>query len=231
MDKVQQIGAELFKFTFSSPKKDLLIEPGVRMNLTSFKFEAPEKASQISMLLRKKIKGKKLMKVYQHNNDRIIVFEFNNFKLITEFFSHGNFVLTDDNFKILFTFRKEVWKDRELKKGVVYKFPSNVIKIKKDFSPVSEKEFNKFNSINKALDEFYVSQKKENKKLSKLRHRLKQQHETLEKYEKKAFEYTSIGDKIYENYQKIDKILNSNKEKLTKLGVERKGKKLVLDLN
>ena len=231
MQKIQQIGRDLFKFTFSSPKKELMIEPGKRMNLTFYKYDAPEKASQIAMMLRKKIKGKKLINIYQHGNDRVIVLEFNGFNLIVEFFSHGNFVLTDADFNILFTFRKEVWKDRELKKGGVYKFPGNLsLKMKEDFSPVSKSFFEKAGSINRALDEFYSGVKKKNKKLEKLNVRLEKQHETFEEYSEKIKEFNKVGDWIYSKYPLIEKLFKLKDDELQKLGVKRKGKKLVLEI-
>lgn len=186
----------------------------------------------ISMVLRKQLKNKRLQKVYQHDNDRIIVFEFKDSKLIVEFFSQDNLVLVDNDFKILFTFKKKIWKDREFKKGETYKFPISLEKeVKKDFSPVTEKDYKKFGSINKALDEFYKPADKVNVKLLKLKKRLEKQEETLKEYEEKAKYYTCIGDKIYENYQEIEKILNSTKKELSELKVERKGKNLVLDLD
>ncbi len=232
LNNVQQIGKELFKFTFSSPKKELLIEPGVRMHLTSYKFAAPEKASQVSMFLRKKLKGKKLLELSQHGEDRIAVFKFPENYLIIEFFSHGNFVLTDNDYNILFTFRKEAWKDRELKKGVKYKFPSNLkVKIKEDYSPVTKQEYEKQGSMNKALDEHYASLKQDNPKMKKLLNRLEHQKKALKEYEEKAKLYKRVGDWIYENYSSIEKLLNSSKQELEKLGVKRKGRKIVLEKN
>lgn len=232
MTKIQQVGKDLFKLTFSSPKKELLIQPGKRIHLTSYKIEAPSTASQITMLLRKKLKGKKLIDVYQHSSDRVIVFEFNEFFLIIEFFSHGNFVLTDKDYNILFTFRKEAWKDREFKKGVKYKFPANLKQkqLKEDYSPVTKQEYEKQGSVNKALDEFYSHLIKEDKRMQKLENRLQKQKQTLEEYEKKAKVYNKVGDWIYEKYPLIEKLFNASKEELQKLGVKRKGKKMVLEV-
>ena len=51
--------------------------------------------------------------------------EFEEFFLIFELFAKGNVVLADKEMKISSAFRKEHWKDRILKKGSVYKFPSS----------------------------------------------------------------------------------------------------------
>ncbi len=233
MTKIQQVGKELFKLTFSSPKKELLIQPGERIHLTNYKIEAPSTASQITMLLRKKLKGKKLLDIYQHDNDRVIVLEFQDYFLILEFFSHGNFVLTDKDYSILFTFRKEAWKDRELKKGAKYKFPANLksIQLKEDYTPVTKEDYERQGSMNKALDEFYSNLKEENKKLKKLKTRLEKQQQTLEEYKQKAELYNKIGNWIYEKYSLIEKLFKADKKELEKLGVKRKGRKLVLKVN
>jgi len=125
LDKVQQLGPELFRFSFSTKtgKKELLIEIGKRFNLTDYSLKAPEKASAVSMLFRKHLENKRLESIEQHEFDRVIVLDFSDYKIVLEFFSHGNMVLIDSKNKIILTFRKEEWKDRKLAKGETYRFP------------------------------------------------------------------------------------------------------------
>ena len=125
LTKVQQIGTELFKLSFStkSGKRDLLIEIGKRLNLTSYSIKAPEKPSQVSVILRKHLENRQLEKIEQHGFDRVVVLDFGGNKIILEFFSHGNLILTDEANKIILTFRHEEWKDRKLEKGQAYVFP------------------------------------------------------------------------------------------------------------
>ena len=125
LTKVQQIGKELFKLSFStkSGKRDLLVEIGKRLNLTSYSIKAPEKPSQVSIVLRKYLENKPLEKIEQHGFDRVVVLDFGDNKIILEFFSHGNLILTDEANKIILTFRHEEWKDRKLEKGQTYLFP------------------------------------------------------------------------------------------------------------
>ena len=129
LDKVQQVGPELFRLSFStkSGKKDLLIEIGKRFNLTEYSIKAPEKPSQLSLLLRKHLENKRLEAIEQHDFDRVVVLDFGEYMLILEFFSHGNMILVDKDYKILLTFRHEQWKDRKLEKGAVYRFPKGGI--------------------------------------------------------------------------------------------------------
>jgi len=58
-------------------------------------------------------------------------------KLIFEMFSNGNVLLIDSNNKIVFTYRKESWKDREVKRGVDYILPP----AKKSCFEISESDF------------------------------------------------------------------------------------------
>lgn len=231
--KVQQVGENLFRVVLTSPKKELLIEPGRRMHLTDYIIEVPEKASQIAMFLRKKLENKKVIDIQQHENDRIIIIIFTDYKLIIEFFSNGNFVLTDSDYKILFTFRKEEWKDRKLERGEVYKFPTNLkYEMKEDYAPVTKKEFEE-KGMMKALDDYYSAIKKENKKLKKLIDRLEHQKKALDEFQNKSNEAKKKADLIYGNYQEVEQMLNDfnkHKEEGQRL-IKTNGKKVVLDLN
>ena len=131
LDKVTQLGEELFKFSFKTRegKRDLLIEPGERFNLTSYKLVAPPKPSNFVMLLRKHISGKRLEKIEQHNFDRVITLDFGERRLIVELFANGNIVLTDAGGKILFAFRHEEWAARHVKRGEKYKFPPSKVNL------------------------------------------------------------------------------------------------------
>ncbi len=235
--KVQQVGRELFKITFGPGKKELLIEPGKRIHLTQYVIQAPLKASQAAMFLRKHLKGEKVKRVYQYDEERIIVIEFEDYFLISEFFSHGNMVLADKEFTILFTFRKEEWKDRVFKKGEKYLFPKNPHKVKKGFSPVGKEKYEEHGSMNKALDEYFSAQTKQSESplIKKLKIRLEQQMKALKEFEEKAKIERQKADKIYENYQLVEEVLRLVKEKkydeLKQKGVELKKGKIIINLD
>jgi len=127
LSKINQVGEELFLFKFQKERKkhDILFEVGKRFNETKFKITIPKRKAMLATLLQKKVGNKFLKKVYQYNFDRVVVLQFDDYNLIFEFFSHGNMIFTDKDFKILNTFRSETWKDRTLKKGEVYKFPKS----------------------------------------------------------------------------------------------------------
>lgn len=230
VQKIQQVGENTFKATFSAPKTDVVIEPGRRMHVTAYAVNAPEKASQISMFLRKHVGGKRVERVYQHESDRIIVFEFNEFKLIVEFFSHGNFVLVDANGVIMFTMRKEEWKDRKLARGEAYAFPSNAGgKVKEDYAPVTKEDV-VAKGVNAALDDYYSNIKVENPKVTKLRARLAAQEASFDEFKKLADDERLKGDAIYGAYADVEKIIELANGK-SGSGLKRKGKNVLVCLD
>ena len=104
-----------------------MIEIGKRFNLTGYSLKAPEKPSQFSILLRKYLENKRLESITQHGFDRVVSLDFDGYKIILEFFSHGNIVLIDKDSKIILSFRHEEWKDRKLGKGETYIFPKGAL--------------------------------------------------------------------------------------------------------
>lgn len=223
VEKIHQIGPETFRFAFSG-KKDLVMEIGVRLNLTNYKTTSPEKPSQVTLILRKYLGNKKLLKISQNKRDRIAVFDFGacdisrglTCKLVGEFFSHGNLILTDENSKILFCFRPEEWKDRKIAKGGKYEFPKNTIPpIKEDYSPMTKEFVSRFKNMNEAVDEFFAKQKTENPKLKKLKTRLEIQQKTLVEMEKQVAELKEKGDLILNNYEIVEKSKEGKRGKLT----------------
>lgn len=75
------------------------------------------------MLLRKSLSGKAIKGVRQHGFDRVVTLDFGDYSLILELFSHGNMVFADSDGKIIFSFRKEEWKDRSIRKHAKYEYP------------------------------------------------------------------------------------------------------------
>ncbi|MFH0986551.1 MAG: NFACT family protein [Candidatus Micrarchaeota archaeon] len=219
VNKIQQIGAELFRISFHPGSAKLLIEPGRRLHLTWQKKEAPEKASQISMKLRKELSNLELKSACQHENDMVFVFDFGHRRMILEHFSGGNLIVTDSEYKIIFAFRKKKWKDREIKPGVQYVFPSDKkMPAKESWAPLS----GEVKSVNEALDELYAGKEgmKENKTLKGLQRRLDEQNKKLQQYRKNADQYKEIADKIYASYDKVEKELARSKSGKTVLNLD-----------
>ncbi|KXA90333.1 hypothetical protein AKJ57_04220 [candidate division MSBL1 archaeon SCGC-AAA259A05] len=129
--KIYEIdGTFLFKFEPPAEKrKDLIIEPGRRIHLTSMKHSTPKKPSSFAMLLRKHLTNSKLTEIKQPDMERIVQLKFERKAegkiLIAELFGSGNLILCDENREVIKPYREETWKNRELRPGLEYTFPPN----------------------------------------------------------------------------------------------------------
>ena len=124
--KVQELENGWLKLRFQTRQgtKDLIAAPDAIFS-TDFGISAKKTTSGYGAFLRKKLSNKKLLSLKQQGSDRIVVMDFEGFFLILELFAKGNVILTDKEMEIASAFRKERWKDRTLKKGEQYKFPSS----------------------------------------------------------------------------------------------------------
>lgn len=129
--KAYFLGDKKFRLKFEGI--NIVVDLGVRMNIAKIIEERSEK-NHFTDYIRKALENKKLLEVYLHNGDRVVVFDFKEEKLIFEMFSEGNAILVRDGI-IESVFRNESWADRVLKKGEGYKFPkSNPLEFEKNIS-------------------------------------------------------------------------------------------------
>jgi len=95
--------------------------------LASSKPESPATPSQLCKVLRKYIEGKKLISIEQLGSERIFQLRLETqketFFLIAELFANGNIILTDGDKKIVTAREMRAWKDREIKRGLIYSPP------------------------------------------------------------------------------------------------------------
>ena len=126
INKIQELpnGWIKFKVRGSLGAKDLVAAPDM-LYITQHKLSAKQTTSGYAAFLRKKLQNKKIISFSQHGFDRVAVMEFSEFLLIFELFAKGNVVFTDKEHTILSAYRKEIWKDRTLKKTHAYKFPAS----------------------------------------------------------------------------------------------------------
>ncbi|MFH1448214.1 MAG: NFACT family protein [Candidatus Micrarchaeota archaeon] len=127
LEKTYELEEGEFRFRFRVPGRyeDLTVVLGERMHLTRYIKEAPKIPTNITMYLRKRLKGAKLESIKQHGFDRVVVFDFGIFSLIFEMFAKGNIALTQPDGTIARVYRMEEWKDRVLKGGREYRFPQS----------------------------------------------------------------------------------------------------------
>ncbi len=99
--------------------------------------------TNFSLAVRKRIVGFKIGSVMQYNDDRIILIKLNKHELvlflIIEMFGKGNFIITDESFKIMLAYNYHTFKDRSIEVESIYKPPQQIQKIQ---------QYNKNNSSN-----------------------------------------------------------------------------------
>lgn len=141
--KVYQID-DLFLFKINSPgggEENLVIEPGVRIHLTSMKYDTPREPPSFAMLLRKHLQNSKLMVVHQPDLERIVEVKFEGKDetryLIAELFGSGNLVLCNGDREIIKPQKAQSWEHREIVPGEVYNLPP---KRGKDITSISRDE-------------------------------------------------------------------------------------------
>ncbi|WP_324736711.1 ribosome rescue protein RqcH [Thermococcus sp. SY098] len=125
IDKIYHDGSEIrIKLHKAGEgRKDLIIEAGKRIHLTSYIKEAPKMPSSFTMLLRKHLSGGFFDDIEQHDFDRIVKIRIGNYTLIAELFRKGNIILVDENNTIIGALRYEEFKDRAIKPKHEYKLP------------------------------------------------------------------------------------------------------------
>lgn len=119
-------------------KHYLRIIPGKLLNLTE-KRESPLRPTGFCMQLRKYLSNASIKSIQQKDSERIIVFELEKEKkyfLIIELFSKGNIILTDEEYQIIGSLDRQIWKDRSVKSGEKYVFPEP----KTNWKEIDEKE-------------------------------------------------------------------------------------------
>ncbi|QPG74588.1 hypothetical protein FOA43_001919 [Brettanomyces nanus] len=93
----------LLKFALPDSKVNVAIESGFKVYATEYQRPTLPQPSSFCTKLRKHLKSKRLTNIRQLGDDRIVVLEFGDgfYYLVLEFFSAGNIILLDSDFKIL----------------------------------------------------------------------------------------------------------------------------------
>ncbi len=121
--KFYEVGKEEFELSFYKEVQKIVYAKLLKtINLSSYLSEH-EDASEFAMQMRRRLENHMLEKVYQHENDRIIVFEFKDYKLIFEMFAKGNLILVDSAYNIIALYKRVKTKERSLDYKEKYSFP------------------------------------------------------------------------------------------------------------
>jgi len=133
----------ILKINTNFGKKNLIIKKDSRINLTEYDYPIPKYPSQYIISLRKLLKNRKILKISQHQFDRIIIIELSDisgqpWKFIIELFNKGNFLLLDNENLIRVAKKYKKFKDREILPKKKYDFPRSQ---GKNFLTLNKEEF------------------------------------------------------------------------------------------
>ncbi|MHA1272960.1 MAG: ribosome rescue protein RqcH [Promethearchaeota archaeon] len=120
----------ILKITTKLGKKNLIVKKDSRINLTDYEYPIPPYPSQYILSLRKFLKNRRILDVYQYNFDRIIVLELSNqegnpWKFIIELFNKGNYILIDENNVVKIAKKYKKYREREVLPNRKYSFPKS----------------------------------------------------------------------------------------------------------
>ncbi len=136
VEKIYNPFEKEFLFALYHPeikKKDLRIIVPEVLYVTEQLFPNPTYPSHFCMFLRKHLSGAVMSKLVQKGFERIIEIHFikkgKGYILVCEFFSKGNMILCDDEYKIIAPLKVQDWSSRSIRPKREYGFPpsNNVI--------------------------------------------------------------------------------------------------------
>ncbi|MFW9917881.1 MAG: NFACT family protein, partial [Candidatus Thorarchaeota archaeon] len=128
LKNIYRVGNKIHLLTIRTQKgsRILLIEPGIRLHLTEFQRQIPEKPDNKILALRKLVRNLRIHEIKQHHSDRIAILELSgkaNATIVVELFGKGNIVVLDDNQRVIYSLWYRKMRDRDLLPGKAFAFP------------------------------------------------------------------------------------------------------------
>jgi predicted ribosome quality control (RQC) complex YloA/Tae2 family protein len=133
----------ILKINTNFGKKNLIIKKDSRINLTEYDYPIPKYPSQYISSLRKLLKNRRIIRIFQYEFDRIIIIELSykdnqTWKFVIELFNKGNFLVLDENNIIRIAKKYQKFKERAVLANREYFFPKSH---KKNFLTLKKEEF------------------------------------------------------------------------------------------
>ena len=128
LKNVYLVGDKIFllRIWTSQGTKVLLVEPGVRLHLTEFQRQIPERPNNKVLNLRKLVRDLRIQSLRQHHLDRLVIIELSGKSqatIIIELFGKGNIVVLDESQRVVFALWYKKMRDRDLLPGKPFTFP------------------------------------------------------------------------------------------------------------
>jgi predicted ribosome quality control (RQC) complex YloA/Tae2 family protein len=130
LKKFYDLGEDSFRFGFYKDGKNTQVYCRLLSTINETRFaEQAEQATQFAIGVRKRIEDQKVLRIYQHNFDRIIILEIlargEAYKLVIEMFGKGNVILLNKDGKIVQCQKTVLFRGREIRPHAVYIFPES----------------------------------------------------------------------------------------------------------
>ncbi|ARM75974.1 Rqc2 family fibronectin-binding protein [Acidianus manzaensis] len=111
-----------FKLRCLNEDKNLILEPGVRINFT--KYEGQKSINPKIRILRDLIRDSYITNIEILDEERILkIYLSNNKKIILELLPRGSLIILNEEDKIIFSTEYKTFKDRVIKPGIAYTLP------------------------------------------------------------------------------------------------------------
>ena len=120
IEKLYHKNGEVILRLYKKNKFILNISKNKIMILKNFSSDS-EQPDTFTMTLRKHIKGK--INISQKDFDRLLEIKSSDGILICEMFRNGNFIICDNNHKIIVPEERQEWRTRKIKSGEIYAYP------------------------------------------------------------------------------------------------------------
>lgn len=123
IQKIKQISDSAFSFElYKQKKRKYLILSGKTIFLSDNSYES-QVLNNLGQILRKRVTGQAIIDIQQHEFDRVVEIETNDYLLILELFGNGNLILVNKDRQIISALKIRSWKTRSLRPKREYRYP------------------------------------------------------------------------------------------------------------
>lgn len=208
-----------FLLTFSKERKEIAVYVSLvkTVNITEFR-EKTEAPTEFALAVRKRLEGCRVESVEQHGSDRILVIGFSGReerKMIIEMFDKGNLLLINKDGIIELVYSSRSFKERSMRKSMVYTFPQQrgSANPRTESERLKEVESHKFATLSQLLDSLYLQERstevneEKTREAEELQKSIEKLRKQVEETKLNAEEYKKIASRIFERMQELNSLI------------------------